>query len=62
MTDTKNTKNIKDIEGKLCELCSTFINLFDKLQAKGIISQEEYNIHTMVKIDFLNKFCKNSTD
>jgi len=50
-----NTKNIKDIEEKLYDLCSSFIILFDKLQAKGIISQEEYNNHTKLKKDFLDK-------
>lgn len=55
-----NTKNIKDIEENLSELCSSFIILFDKLKTNGIISHEEYNTHTKMKKDFLNKVHKKS--
>ncbi|WIV11423.1 hypothetical protein [Proteiniborus sp. MB09-C3] len=56
MTDIRD---IKEIERKLVELSSAFIILFDNLKAKGIISQEEYDAHTMVKRDFLHRISNN---
>lgn len=47
--------DIKEIESKLAELSSSFILLFDKIKTEGIISQEEYDSHTLLKKDFLHK-------
>lgn len=52
--------DIKDIEKKLFELSTSFIILFDNLKKQGIISQEEYNTHTLVKKEFLDKIASNS--
>ncbi len=51
----EDIKDIKEIESRIYELCSSFIILFEELQSKGIISQEEYDTHTMVKKDFLHR-------
>ena len=47
--------DIKEIESKLAKLSSSFILLFDKIKTEGIISQAEYDSHTLVKKDFLRK-------
>lgn len=45
-----------DIEKQLAELCTNFINMFDKMKSNGIITEEEYIRHTKYKKDFLKKF------
>jgi len=50
-----NVKDIKEIEKKLYELSASFVLLLDNLKEKGIITQEEYEAHTKVKKDFMNK-------
>lgn len=47
--------DIKEIESKLVELSASFILLFDKIKTEGIISQEEYDSHTLFKKEFLHK-------
>ncbi|WP_176718836.1 hypothetical protein [Caloranaerobacter ferrireducens] len=44
-----------DIEKQLAELCTNFINMFDKMKINGIITEEEYIRHTKYKKDFLKK-------
>ncbi|WP_161802929.1 hypothetical protein [Caloranaerobacter sp. TR13] len=45
-----------DIEKQLAELCTNFINIFDKMKTNGIITEEEYIRHTKYKKDFLKKY------
>ncbi len=45
----------ENIEKQLADLCIDFINIFDKMKADGIITEEEYIKHTKYKKDFLNK-------
>lgn len=40
---------------ELYELSNSFILLFDKLKYKGAISQEEYDTHTKLKKEFIQK-------
>ncbi|MFA5522916.1 MAG: hypothetical protein WDA24_01015 [Tissierellales bacterium] len=47
--------SIKETEQNLADLSMLFISLFDKIKAEGIISQEEYDIHTLLKREFLHK-------
>lgn len=49
----------KEIEKKLLELSTSFILLFDKLKLKDVISQEEYDMHTRVKKEFLQRVSNN---
>lgn len=46
-------KGNKELERQLVILCNEFINIFDKLLMKDLITKEEYEAHTKLKKLFL---------
>lgn len=48
-----NNSHKDAIERELEEFCNYFINLFDEMLEKGVISHNEYQLHTKVKKSFI---------
>lgn len=48
-------KNPQNIDENLKSICLTVIKYFDKLKNEGKISQEDYEKHTKLKKEFLEK-------
>lgn len=46
------------INDNLKQLCIDLLNILEDLRDSGMITEEEYIMHSKVKIDFLNKLEK----
>jgi len=51
----------KSVEKQLEELSLSFIAFFEKLKQNGIINQQEYDKHTIIKKNFLNNLSKSKS-
>jgi hypothetical protein len=46
---------VNDCEFTLTEICKSFLQYLHDLRQKGLISEEEYEEHSKMKLEFLNR-------
>ncbi|HHT66064.1 MAG: hypothetical protein ACOX25_05715 [Caldicoprobacterales bacterium] len=48
------------LESALIDICEEFLEYLSELKHKGVISEAEYESHSMMKVKFLNEVKKGS--
>jgi hypothetical protein len=55
-----NMEESQILESALIDICEEFLEYLSELKHKGVISEAEYESHSMMKVKFLNEVKKGS--